>query len=474
MAGEGHGTRAVVAAMLANAGIAIAKFVGFILTRSASMLAESVHSLADTSNQVLLLLGHRRARKPASPEHPFGYGRERYFWSFIVALILFSLGGMFATFEGIEKIRHPHELESPAVAVGILIMAIVLESLSFRTAVKESQHVKGDLDWWSFVRRSKTPELPVVLLEDLGALIGLVLALAAVTTALVTDDAVWDGYGTLSIGILLLVIAAILAVEMKSLLIGESASESDQQRIAAAIEIEPSVTRLLHMRTEHLGPDELLVGAKVELVAGLDVSDVVEVVNRVETSVRRAVPAARIMYLEPDIFRTHVPATGDADLAPAPAAGAGEIATVVAAAAPTREPVPVAGPTPEPVPAAGPAPEPEPPAPTPEPAGPAPASATESATPPAATPAAPVPASAADAATTRGAVPQAPPDAPAAAADAAAPSETTVPAAPAPAPEPDATPAPAPLSDEEVVAAEPIDGEAVPAPTPGEARDGEG
>ncbi|HLM63120.1 MAG TPA: cation diffusion facilitator family transporter [Acidimicrobiales bacterium] len=448
MAGEGHGTRAVIAAMLANAGIAIAKFVGFVLTQSASMLAESVHSLADTSNQLLLLLGHRRARKPATPDHPFGHGRERYFWSFIVALILFSLGGVFATFEGIEKIRHPHELESPAVAVGILLVAIVLEALSFRTAVNESTHVKGDLDWWQFIRRSKTPELPVVLLEDFGALIGLTLALAAVGTALVTDDAVWDGYGTLSIGILLLVIAAILAVEMKSLLIGESASESDQQRIAAAIEIEPSVTRLLHMRTEHLGPDELLVGAKIELVAGLDVAEVVEVVNRVETSVRRAVPAVRIMYLEPDIFRTQVPAAHDADLAPAPAAGAGEIATVVAAAAPTREPVPPA--------ADGPAPR----APEPEPAVPTPARAAEAATP-------------ARAATTLSNVPQAPPDAPAAAADAAAPSEMTVPTASTPVPEPGAAPAPAPLSDEEVVAAEPVDGEAVP--TPGESREhGEG
>ncbi|HEX8802816.1 MAG TPA: cation transporter dimerization domain-containing protein, partial [Acidimicrobiales bacterium] len=198
--------------------------------------------------------------------------------------------------------------ESPEVAIGILLVAILLEGFSFRTAVVESGRVKGEMGWWTFIRRSKQPELPVVLLEDLGALIGLVLALAALTTAHVTGDAVWDGYGTLGIGILLVVIAAILAVEMKGLLIGESASEQDQQRIAAAIEIEPSVTRLLHMRTEHIGPDELLVGAKIELVRGLSVDEVTEVVNRVESSVRRAVPTARIMYLEPDVFRTSTPA----------------------------------------------------------------------------------------------------------------------------------------------------------------------
>jgi cation diffusion facilitator family transporter len=316
--GEGHGTKAVVAAMLANAGIAVAKFVGFLLTRSASMLAESVHSVADTGNQGLLLLGGRRARKPATPEHPFGYGRERYFWSFVVALILFSLGGMFAIYEGVDKIRHPHELESPAIAIAILAVGIVLEAISFRTAIVEARKVKRpEMSWWRYLRRSKQPELPVVLLEDLGAQVGLVLALAAVVTAQVTDNAVWDGYGTLAIGILLVLIAVFLAIEMKGLLIGEAATETDQQAIAAAIEVEPSVTRLLHMRTQHLGPDELLVGAKIELVSGLGVQEVTEVVNRVESSVRRAVPAARILYLEPDIFRT-----AEVDGSPAPAEAA--------------------------------------------------------------------------------------------------------------------------------------------------------
>ena len=305
MAGEGHGTKAVIAALLANAGIALAKFAGFLVTRSGAMLAESVHSVADTTNQVLLLVGGRRARKAATPEHPFGYGRERYFWSFVVALMLFSLGGMFAIYEGISKIQHPHEMESPAVAIAILLVALALEAFSFRTAVIESRRIKDpSIGWWTFIRRSKHPELPVVLLEDLGALTGLGIALVAITASVVTDDTLYDAIGTLSIGVLLVVIAAVLAVEMKGLLIGESASSADQQSIAAAIEIEPSVRRLIHLRTEHLGPDELLVGAKIEFVDGLDVTEVADAVNRVEANVRRAVPTARVMYIEPDVYRT--------------------------------------------------------------------------------------------------------------------------------------------------------------------------
>jgi cation diffusion facilitator family transporter len=311
MAGGEHGTRAVIAALLANLGIAIAKFVGFLLTSSASMLAESVHSVADSANQALLLLGGARAKRAATEEHPFGYGRERYFWAFVVALILFSVGGVFAIFEGIEKIVHPHELESVTIAIVILLVAIVLESLSFRTAVIEARKVRDpQVGWWSFIRRTKQPELPVVLLEDLGALIGLFVALAAITTAHVTGDAVWDGVGTLIIGVLLVSIAAVLSVEMRSLLIGESATVADRQKIGAAIEIEPSVAKLIHMRTEHIGPDELLVGAKVELVPGLSVPETAEAVDRIEKSIRRAVPIARVIYLEPDIFRTQVPSDG--------------------------------------------------------------------------------------------------------------------------------------------------------------------
>ncbi len=300
--GEG-GTKAIVAALVANAGIAIAKFVGFLITGSSSMLAESVHSVADTSNQGLLLYGGNRSRREATPQHPFGFGRERYFWSFIVALVLFTLGSAFAIFEGIEKIRHPHVIDSLGVAVGILLLGIVLEGYSLGTAVKIGNEMKGDAGWWTFIRRSRSPEVPVVLLEDTGAMIGLVLALAGVGLSQVTGDPVWDGIGTLSIGILLGLIAMVLAVEMKSLLIGESATRKDLAAITAAIEGSPAVDSLIHMRTQHLGPDELLVAAKIDFGDRLTVAELSRAVDEVERSIRSAVAHARVIYLEPDVRR---------------------------------------------------------------------------------------------------------------------------------------------------------------------------
>lgn len=294
---------AIVAALLANTGIAVAKFAGFAITGAASLLAEAVHSLADTGNQGLLLLGGRRSGRVASAEHPFGYGRERYFWAFIVALVLFLLGGLFAIFEGWEKIRHPHEVESVAVAVGILVVAIVLETISLRTAVREARQVKGDQSWWAFIRHSKSPELPVVLLEDTGAEVGLVLALLGVVMAQVTDEPRWDAAGSLGIGILLVVIAAVLAIEMKSLLIGEAASSGEIARIRAALEDAPDVRRLIHVRTQHLGPDELLVAGKIELSGDLSFAEVAQRINGAEDALRAAVPTARIVYLEPDVAR---------------------------------------------------------------------------------------------------------------------------------------------------------------------------
>jgi len=319
MAAGGQSSKAVIAALLANVGIAAAKFVGFAITGSASMLAESFHSVADSGNQALLLLGGKRARRAADHEHPFGYGRERYFWAFIVALVLFSLGGAFAIVEGISKVRHPHELTSPEIGVGILLFAVVLEGLSFRTAVGEARKIKGDAGWWGFIRRSKNPELPVVVLEDLAALVGLLLALAGVAMTLLTDNAIWDGIGTVGIGALLCVVAVILAVEMKSLLIGESADATVQETIRSAIEIEPAVERLIHLRTQHLGPDELLIGAKVSFIGDLSLVEIADAVNRVEHSVRSNVPEAGIMYIEPDVMRTdlHDGAAAPAHLVPA-------------------------------------------------------------------------------------------------------------------------------------------------------------
>lgn len=303
MAAGGHGSKAIVAAFFANLGIAIAKFIGFLITRSASMLAESVHSMADTGNQALLLLGGRRARKEPTALYPFGYGRERYFWSFVVALVLFSLGSLFAIYEGMHKLDHPEALDSPGVAYAILSVAIVLETFSLRTAIVESRIAKGTRSWKEFVRKSKAPELPVVLLEDIGAQAGLLIALGAVITSEATGNPRWDGYGTLTIGALLGVIAVFLAIEMKGLLIGEAAEPEVQAKIQTAIEADADVERLLHFRTQHMGPEELLITGKVEFTADLSGQQLADAVNRIETSIRAEVPIAEMIYLEPDIAR---------------------------------------------------------------------------------------------------------------------------------------------------------------------------
>ena len=306
--------KAIFAAFFANLGIAISKFIGFLITGSASLLAETIHSAADTGNQLLLFLGGQRARKSATPQHPFGYGRERYFWSFAVALVLFSMGGMFALYEGIQKFRDPHEVENLGVAIGILVFAIALESFSLRTAVKEANHVRlPGTNWWRFIRGTKQPELPVVLLEDVGALVGLVFALGGVLMARTTDDARWDAVGSISIGVLLIVIAIILVVEMKSLLIGESASADMREAIIAAIESSEHVDSLIHIRTEHIGPDEILVGAKIAYASSLSVVQIVAAIDSTEDAIRAAVPAATVIYLEPDLHRTDHPDLVEAD-----------------------------------------------------------------------------------------------------------------------------------------------------------------
>ncbi len=302
----GGGTRAIVAALAANAGIALAKFIGFLVTGSSSMLAEAVHSLADTANQGLLLLGGRRAKRAATPEHPFGYGRDRFFYAFVVALLLFTLGSVFALYEGIEKLAHPGELSSPIVAIVILVVAVGLEGFSFRTAIHESRGLKGRLSWWQFIRQATTPELPVVLLEDFGALIGLVLALLGVGLTLLTGNAVFDALGTIGIGILLGVIAIVLIVEMKSLLIGEGARPPVLAAIVGGLQ-GGAVQSVIHLRTQYLGPEELLVAAKIALTPGLPMEDVARAIDDAEARVRAAVPEARMIYLEPDLERTALP-----------------------------------------------------------------------------------------------------------------------------------------------------------------------
>ncbi|MER5385016.1 cation diffusion facilitator family transporter [Streptomyces sp. NBC_00647] len=296
------GTKAIVAALGANLAIAAAKFVAFAFSGSSSMLAEGVHSLADSGNQALLLVGGKKAQREATPQHPFGYGRERYIYAFLVSIVLFSVGGMFAVYEGYEKIKHPHEIEHWYWPVGVLVFAIIAESFSFRTAIKESNELRGSHSWSQFIRRSKAPELPVVLLEDFGALIGLVLALGGVGLALLTGNGVWDGIGTVCIGVLLILIALVLAAETKSLLLGESAGPEDTEKIEAAMVDGATVTGIIHMRTLHLGPEELLVAAKIAVKHDDTATQVASAIDAAESRIRTAVPIARVIYLEPDIY----------------------------------------------------------------------------------------------------------------------------------------------------------------------------
>jgi cation diffusion facilitator family transporter len=305
---HGGGNKAIIAALSANLGIAVTKFIAFLLTQSSSMLAESVHSLADSGNQALLLVGGRRARREADEEHPFGYGRERYMYAFIVSIVLFSLGGLFALYEAWHKFAEPHPIESwHWVPIVVLLAAIVMEGFSFRTAIKEANHVRGKQGWVSYIRTAKAPELPVVLLEDFGALLGLVLALFGVSMTLVTHDGRWDAIGSAAIGVLLVLIAIVLAIETKSLLLGESATRKDVDAIRAAL-VGAGVPSVIHLRTLHLGPEELLVAAKIEVSATDSASDIAAAIDAAEQRVRAAVPIARVIYLEPDLRHAATPA----------------------------------------------------------------------------------------------------------------------------------------------------------------------
>jgi cation diffusion facilitator family transporter len=303
MSADGSKT-AILAALGANAGIAVAKFAGAMVTGSGSMLAESVHSLADTGNEALLLVGQNRAEQEPTKLHQFGHGRNRYFYSFVVALVLFSLGSMYGIYEGIHKVTHPEDLSSPIVAIVILVVAVLLEGFSFMTAVRESTPLRGNRSWWRFIRTTRNPELPVVLLEDAGALVGLAIALAAICLTMATDNAIWDGIGTLGIGILLGAIAVLLIVEMKSLLIGEGAVGEEYRRIVDNLVDGTRIDRVIHVRTEYLGPNELMVAAKVAIVPGLEIADVAAAIDDAEARVRAAVPSVDLMYLEPDLYRT--------------------------------------------------------------------------------------------------------------------------------------------------------------------------
>jgi cation diffusion facilitator family transporter len=309
MSSEG-GTKAVMAALLANTGIAVMKFLAFLLTGASSMLAEGIHSVADSGNQLLLLFGGKRADRAATSEHPFGFGRERYIYSFLVAIVLFSVGGLFALYEAYHKAHEVHEglpndlLEGRWwwVAVVVLVGAIVMESLSFRTAIGESNKTRGGVSWLEFIRRAKSPELPVILLEDFAALIGLTFALLGVCLAKLTGNGYFDVAGTAAIGLLLVTVAGVLGVETKSLLLGEAASPDAQRRLRASLEQTDGVERVIHMRTMHLGPEELLVAVKIGVPRTARAADVARCIDAAERSMRAAEPTAQVIYVEPDIY----------------------------------------------------------------------------------------------------------------------------------------------------------------------------
>ena len=313
-AGHGHGeggTRAVLAALGANLGIAVTKFIAFLITGSASMMAESVHSLADSGNQVLLLVGRRRSRRAGTEQHPFGFGLESYFYAFVVAVVLFTVGALFSVYEGVHRITHPEKVSDPVVALAVLAVAIVLESLSLRTALVASRSELRSRGLRRFIQQAKAPELPTVLLEDMAALAGLVVALIGVTMATITGNGRWDGAGSLAIGIVLGFVAVVLAVEMKSLLIGEAASASTERAVVTALEDGPEIEQVIHLRTLHLGPESLLIAAKVAVRPQASGSAIAGAIDAAEQRVRAAVPIAQVIYLEPDLYRAEEADTDD-------------------------------------------------------------------------------------------------------------------------------------------------------------------
>ena len=302
MSTEG-GLKAVIAALIANLGIAVSKFIAFIFTGSSSMLSEAIHSVADSGNQILLLIGNKRASKPADERHPFGYGRRRFVYGFIVAIVLFLVGGLFSLYEGFHKWQHPEPLSDWWIAVLVLVVAIGLETYSFRTAMREANKARGKRSLFGFVKAARQPELPVILLEDAGALAGLVFALFGVSAAVLTGDGRFDALGAMAVGTLLVVSAVFLAIEMTAMLVGESALPEEVTAIRAALESSSGVERVIHLRTMHVGPDELLVAAKIAISHSDTGAAIAADIDGAEVALRAAVPTARYIFLEPDLDR---------------------------------------------------------------------------------------------------------------------------------------------------------------------------
>ena len=295
MSTEGS-ARAIIAALGANIGIAVTKFIAAGVGCSASMLSEGIHSVADSGNQVLLLIGGKRARREATKTHPFGYGRSRYIYAFMVSIVLFSIGGMFSINEGISKLHETHELENAWLPLIVLGVSIGLESFSLYTALKAAKEERGRTSLAKYIRHAKSPELPVVLLEDMAALTGLVLAFLGVGLTVITHNAIWDAIGTLAIGVLLVLVAVILGIETSSLLVGEGASDKDADKIKDAIVATPGVDSLIHIKTLYLGPEELMVAAKFAVGKKATAQDIAKAIDDAEVAIR-------VIYLEPDILR---------------------------------------------------------------------------------------------------------------------------------------------------------------------------
>jgi cation diffusion facilitator family transporter len=299
MAGKADSVRTILYALGANLAIAVAKTAAAIFTGSSAMLAEAIHSYADSGNQGLLLWGMKQAKRPPSPEYPLGWGKAVFFWSFIVALVLFSLGGLFSVYEGWHKLAHPEDLSYPWVAVGVLVFGLAAEMVSLRACLQEVNKVRGQRSLWQWFRHSRQSELVVILGEDIAALLGLVLALLAVLITIFAGNPVWDGLGSVAIGVVLVLVAAGIGIEIKGLLIGQSIDPEAQERMRRFLEHQPGVEKVYRMITMQLGTS-VMVAVKAKL-AGANPAELVAGINRTEAALRAEFPEIQWLFFEPDI-----------------------------------------------------------------------------------------------------------------------------------------------------------------------------
>ena len=302
MASSSHGStaRAILYAFIANSGIALAKTWAAWITGSGSMLAEAIHSYADAGNQVLLFLGLRQSTRPADAEHPLGYGKLSYFWSFIVALLLFSMGGLFSIYEGFHKLQHPEALNQVWIALLVLVFAIVLEGFSLLGALREIGNVRGERSFGSWLKHTRNSELVVVLGEDIAALLGLFLALGFLSLASLTGNPIYDALGSICIGIVLLVVSVFVAIRVQSLLVGRSADPLIREAINRIIGQEPDIERVFNTITMQFGPDTMLA-AKIKMRAGMDIDAAVQSINSLERTLKEEIPNLEWCFIEPDI-----------------------------------------------------------------------------------------------------------------------------------------------------------------------------